>query len=181
MQHSITKLFSIVLIGTFVASIGFVLPAQAGLKTTLAPTTEVPQFDQARMAIRGHRGYVKMVMNGVPDEVGSPCAVVLTLSVNSGEDFELRLACNVVDDIDELSRRLDRIPNYAVLRAHIADEIDPPLEDGDLIRFGGADVFINDEFRATVGGIYDASLDQVELPPGPITTLPIDTPIDAEE
>ena len=126
MKHSITKLLSIIIIGTFAASLGFVLPAQAGLTTTLAPTTEEPQFDQARMAIRGKRGYVKMVMNGVPDAVGSPCAVVFTLSVNSGEDFELRLECNVVDAIDVHPRRLARTPNYAVLRTTIADKIAPP-------------------------------------------------------
>ncbi len=183
MKHSLTKLCSLIVMGSFTMSLGFVLPAYAGLTTTLAPTTEEPQFDQARMAIRGKRGHVKMVMNGVPDAVGSPCAVVFTLSVNSGEDFELRLECEVVDVIDRHPRRLERTPNFAVLRTTIADKIEPPLEDGDLVRFGGADVFINDEFRATVGGIYQERLDRdrIELPTDSIDVQPGDAPIDSEE
>ena len=159
MQHSLIKLFTLIIMGTFAVSLVIAVPVQAGLVATLAPTTEEPQFDQARLAIRGKRGYVKMVMNGVPDAVGSPCAVVFTLSVNSGADFELRLECEVVDTIDRHPRRLEQTPNYAVLRTTIADKIQPPLEDGDLVRFAGADVLINDEFRATVGGIYIESVD----------------------
>ena len=170
--------------GTFAVSLGIAVPAQAGLTATLAPTTEEPQFDQARMAIRGKRGHVKMMMNGVPDAIGSPCAVVVTLAVNSGADFELRLECEVVDEIDRHPRRLEQTPNYAVLRTTIADKID--LEDGDLVRFGGADVFINDEYRATVGGIYQEALDQNRSDRTDRRTdsiddgQPVDAPVDSE-
>ena len=107
---------------------------------------------------------------GYPDEGDSPCAVVFTLSINSGEDFEVRLECNVVDAIDLHPRRLERNPNYAVLRTTIADKIEPPLEDGDLVRFAGADVLINDEYRATIGGGYQERLDRdrSDLPPDAI-------------
>ena len=116
----------------------------------------------------------------------TPCAVVVTLSVNSGEDFELRLECEVVDVIDRHPRRLEQTPNYAVLRTTIADKVEPPLEDGDLVRFAGADVFINDEYRATVGGIYQEALDRervdrIKVPADAIDIQPVDAPVDSEE
>lgn len=101
----------------------------------------------------------------------------------------MRLECEVVDAIDQKPRRLDEIPNYAVLRTTIADKIDPPLEDGDLVRFTGADVFINDEYRATVGGIYQERLDRDRIgrpadssePAEPMDIEIVDPQADAEE